>query len=193
MPSQIIPFLHLEQSELISSIPVHVFPLGSWKVNGIGSYPDFLAMLMPLLVMLIVCMGAKHSTVFNKTVTGINLAVVVFVIGVGLWHVDTTNWVPRENFAPYGASGILSGAASCFFCFVGFDVIATAGEETVNPRRNLPLSIVLSLLISFFCYFGVATVLTMMVPFDELEEQAPLANAFGDHAFKVSDIEKGRY
>ena len=165
---------------------VDIFLLsGSWKVAGIGSYPDFLAMLMPLLMMTIVCLGAHHSTVFNKIVTAINLAVVLFVIGVGLWHLDTKNWTPRENFAPNGASGILAGAASCFFCFVGFDVIATAGEETVNPRRNIPLSIVLSLLISFFCYFGVATVLTMMVSYKDLTDHAPLANAFGDHAFKV--------
>ena len=136
--------------------------------------------------MAIVCMGAHHSTVFNKTVTAINLIVVIFVIGVGAWHVDIKNWTPRQNFAPYGASGIFAGAASCFFCFVGFDVIATAGEETVNPRRNIPLSIVLSLLISFFCYFGVATVLTMMVPFSDLKDEAPLANAMGDHAFKVN-------
>ena len=140
--------------------------------------------------MLIVSMGARHSTVFNKSVTAINLAVVIFVVGVGLWHVDTKNWTPRENFAPHGASGILAGAASCFFCFVGFDVIATAGEETVNPRRNIPLSIVLSLLISFFCYFGVATVLTMMVSYKDLSEQAPLANAFGEHAFKVQGVFK---
>lgn len=146
-------------------------------------------MVMPLLMMAIVCMGAHHSTVFNKTVTAINLSVVVFIVGVGLWHVDTRNWTPRENFAPHGASGILAGAASCFFCFVGFDVIATAGEETVNPRRNIPLSIVLSLLISFFCYFGVSTVLTMMVPYTDLNDEAPLATAFGEHAFKV--ISKG--
>ena len=98
---------------------------------------------------------------------------------------DTTNWTPRQNFAPYGASGILAGAASCFFCFVGFDVIATAGEETINPSRTIPMSIVMSLLVSFFCYFGVATVLTLMVPFDQLKDEAPLAKAFGDHAFKA--------
>lgn len=160
--------------------------IGSWEVNGLGSYPDFLALLMPLVMATIVCMGVKHSTTFNKIVTFINMAVVVFVIGVGLWHVDTRNWTPRQSFAPYGASGILSGAASCFFCFVGFDVIATAGEETINPRRNIPMSMILSLLISFFCYFGVSTVLTMMVPFSQLKEQAPLATAFGDHAFKAA-------
>lgn len=157
-------------------------------MSGIGSYPDFLAMLMPLLMMVIVCSGAQHSTGFNKAVTIINLIVVAFVISVGLWHADSKNWLPRENFAPYGASGILAGAANCFFCFVGFDVIATAGEETINPRRNIPLSIVLSLLISFFCYFGVATVLTMMVPYADLKDEAPLAKAFGDHAFKVKQV-----
>ena len=156
-----------------------------FQVSWLGDYPDFLAFAMPLMIAVIVCMGAKSSTTFNKIVTFINLSVVLFVIGVGLWHVDTTNWTPRQNFAPYGASGILAGAASCFFCFVGFDVIATASEETINPSRTIPMSIVLSLLISFFCYFGVATVLTLMVPFDQLKEEAPLAEAFGDHAFKA--------
>lgn len=157
-----------------------------FEVSWLGDYPDFLAFAMPLLIAVIVCKGAKNSTTFNKIVTFINLAVVVFVIGVGLWHVDTTNWTPRQNFAPYGASGILAGAASCFFCFVGFDVIATASEETINPSRTIPMSIVLSLLISFFCYFGVASVLTLMVPFDQLKDEAPLAQAFGDHSFKAS-------
>lgn len=156
-----------------------------FHVSWLGDYPDFLAFAMPLMIAVIVCMGAKSSTTFNKIVTFINLSVVLFVIGVGLWHVDTTNWTPRQNFAPYGASGILAGAASCFFCFVGFDVIATAGEETINPSRTIPMSIVMSLLVSFFCYFGVATVLTLMVPFDQLKDEAPLAKAFGDHAFKA--------
>ena len=72
------------------------------------------------------------------------------------------------GFLPYGISGVITGAAKAFFAFVGFDSISAAAEEAKNPRRNVPLSILLSLLIVFVAYFALATVLTMMVPYYEL-------------------------
>ena len=65
----------------------------------------------------------------------------------------------------------------------GFDVIGTASEEAVNPNRSVPLSIVLTLVISFCAYFGVATVLTLMLPYDRLSRFAPLAEAFAQRGF----------
>lgn len=66
---------------------------------------------------------------------------------------------------PYGLSGVMTGAAQCFYGFVGFDCVATCGEEALNPERNIPWSIVISLVLIFISYFGVAVVLTMMVPY----------------------------
>ena len=152
--------------------------LGEWHVSGLGSYPDFLALVLVLLVSCIVACGAKHSAYFNKAVTTINMLVVVFVIVVGMFHVNPDNWRGKNQFAPYGVSGILAGAASCFYCFVGFDVIATASEETVNPKRAIPLAIILCLTVSFLAYFGVATILTLMVPYNQLDKYAPLPEAF---------------
>ena len=152
--------------------------VGKFHASGLGTYPDFVAFTLVLLVTGIVASGAKHSAVFNKIVTTVNMLVIIFVISVGLFHVHPENWAGRGQFLPFGVSGVLAGAASCFYCFVGFDVIATASEETINPKRAIPLSIMLCLVISFLAYFGVSSILTLMVSYDKLDKFAPLPEAF---------------
>ncbi|XP_068699223.1 cationic amino acid transporter 2-like [Montipora foliosa] len=152
--------------------------IGQFNATGLGTYPDFLAFALVLAVSSIVASGAKHSAVFNKIVTTVNMLVILFIFAVGLFHVNPVNWAGSHQFLPYGVSGVLAGAASCFYCFVGFDVIATASEETINPKRAIPLSIMLCLVISFLAYFGVAAILTLMVSYDKLDKFAPLPEAF---------------
>ena len=126
--------------------------LGEIHVPGISAYPDFFALFLVLLVTFILAIGVKNSSRFNIIFTGINLTVILFIICVGIYFAKGENWT--RDFAPYGVSGVFAGAATCFYAFVGFDVIATTGEEARNPSRAIPISIVLALgkKFKFTCY-----------------------------------------
>ncbi|TRZ02008.1 hypothetical protein DNTS_024172 [Danionella cerebrum] len=128
---------------------------------------------------------AQYPDVFALILifTGINLLVLTFVIISGFVKGNTDNWkLTREDyrsgFNRSLADGILSGAATCFYAFVGFDCIATTSEEAKNPVRSIPVAIVVSLLICFVAYFGVSAALTLMMPYYLLNKDSPLPEAF---------------
>jgi amino acid transporter len=148
---------------------------GAWA-PGLSSPPDVLAAAMTLLLSGVVCAGVRESAAVNNALTAVNLAVVAFVIVVGLGHVRAENFSP---FAPFGAAGVLKGAGTIFFSYVGFDVIATSAEEAISPAKNIPASIIVSLLLCAGAYIGVSGVVTLMVGAPNLDLQAPLAAAFG--------------
>lgn len=156
-----------------SIAPLH---LGSF----LSSYFDFFAFGGPLLLGLALAFGLRKSAGMNNILCILNLGVVVFVVitviinaNLDYWQIDP-NVVPEEirnvtnigngGFFPFGFSGTIKGAATCFFGFVGFDCIATTGEEVKNPRKAVPRAILYSLIIIFFAYFGVA-LLTLMWPY----------------------------
>lgn len=90
------------------------------------------------------------------------------------------------GFAPYGFAGIIRGAAICFYGFIGFDCIATAGEEAKNPKKSIPFAVITSLAMVFLAYFGISTVLTMMLPYYEQDESAPLVHVFSTYGWTAA-------
>ncbi|KAI4461575.1 inner membrane transporter ygji-related [Holotrichia oblita] len=115
------------------------------NLSSIAPFPDFFSLGVTLVFSVALALGAKESSAVNNVFTCVNLAVVLFVIISGFWQVNTANWfIPKEQvpsekygnggFAPYGISGIIRGAAACFYGFIGFDCIATAGAMFPLPR-----------------------------------------------------------
>ncbi|XP_006558911.1 cationic amino acid transporter 3 isoform X2 [Apis mellifera] len=144
-----------------------------------GRPPDFLAFVITILMMLLMAAGVKKSLVFNNVLNAINLAIWVFVMTAGMYYVDIDNWNEHGGFFPYDWSGVFTGAATCFYAFIGFDIIATTGEEATNPKRSIPLAIVSSLIIILTAYVTSSMMLTLIVPYDEVDQDSALVEMFG--------------
>lgn len=157
-------------------------------ISFLSSYADILSFVLVLVLTGLLAFGVKESSVLNNIFTVLNLLTVGLVIVAGSIKADTDNWkIKEENvpegygtggFLPYGIAGVMTGAAKCFYGFVGFDAVATTGEEAKNPQRDIPLAIVISLLVIFGAYFGVSTVLTMMWPYYDQDVDAPFPYVF---------------
>ncbi len=139
------------------------------------------AFVIALVITAILAIGIKESARFNSTIVVIKVAVVLFVIGLGFRYVSASNWGGDwKTFAPMGFSGIGAGAAYIFFAYIGFDAVSTTAQEAKNPQRDLPIGIIASLLVCTALYIAVAAVLTGMVPWREVNIEAPIARAFLD-------------
>jgi APA family basic amino acid/polyamine antiporter len=145
------------------------------------------AFVIALLITAILVIGIKESARFNSTIVVIKVTVVLFVIGVGIKYVNAANWGHDwSSFAPYGVSGIGAGAAYIFFAYIGFDAVSTTAQEAKNPQRDLPIGIITSLVICTVLYILVASVLTGMVPWREINIEAPIARAFMDRGLTTA-------
>jgi APA family basic amino acid/polyamine antiporter len=166
------------------------------RMVATGSYINLPAVFIVALVTVVLVIGIRQSASVNTVLVGIKLAAVLFVIGVGAFYVNPANWHP---FAPYGLTGLqmfghtllgqsdaggnpigmLAGAALAFFAYIGFDSVSTHSEEAKNPQRDVPIGIIVSLVLCTLLYICVVAVLTGMVPYGELDVNAPVSDAFG--------------
>ncbi|MGP0064654.1 MAG: amino acid permease [Isosphaeraceae bacterium] len=158
------------------------------------SYFDLPAIVIVAIITTILVLGIKESANFNAVMVVVKLSVVFFVIVVGAFYVNPENWKP---FAPYGYGGIsffgipvwgqehngqlagmLAGSATIFFAYIGFDAVSTQSEEARNPQRDVPIGIIASLIVCTILYITVASILTGMIPYDKINRDAPVSDAF---------------
>jgi APA family basic amino acid/polyamine antiporter len=180
--------------EALAKTPFDYDP-GAGHFVATGGVVDLPAVLIVAALTWVLIRGIRESARFNIVMVAIKLAVVLFVIGVGAFYVNPANWNP---FAPYGLTGLslfgktllgqtgaggeplgmLAGSAIIFFAYIGFDSVSTHAEEAKNPRRDIPFGIITSLVVCTALYLAVAAVLTGMVPYHEINIDAPVSDAF---------------
>jgi len=179
---------------IISTAPIDYNPaLG--HIVSTGAWIDLPAIIIAIVITTILVIGIRESAGLNAVLVSIKVMVVLFVIAIGAFYVNPDNWKP---LAPYGYSGIsffgqlvagqtdaggaplgmLAGAAVVFFAYIGFDSVSTHAEEAKRPNRDVPIGIVASLLICTVLYIAVAAVLTGMIPYNQINIEAPVSDAF---------------
>jgi len=149
--------MHGFHKDVINSAP-HIF--------GFPIICNIPACFIVLVLTMILVTGIKQSSRFNIAMVTVKLLVLGFFVALGSLYVKPENWVP---FAPNGFAGIKAGAAIAFFAYIGFDCVSTVAEETRNPKRDMPIGIIGSLVICTIIYMLVAAVFTGIVPFPLLK------------------------
>jgi basic amino acid/polyamine antiporter, APA family len=152
------------------------------KVPSDGGLINLPAVCIALFVGLLLVRGTKESVIVNRVLVGIKLTVIFLFLVIAAPHIKVENYA---NFMPFGWHGVIVGAATIFFAYIGFDAVATAAEETKNPNRNLPIGIIGSLLICTALYIVVALALTGIVNFSSLDNAEPMARALRENGSNI--------
>jgi basic amino acid/polyamine antiporter, APA family len=136
---------------------------------------DLPALFIIILITALVYRGMKESRNASNLMVVVKLCIILLVIAVGVFYVDTDNWIP---FSPNGVGGVLKGVSAVFFAYIGFDAISTTAEECKNPQRDLPRGMMWAIIICTILYIFIALVLTGMVSYSDLNVGDPLAFVF---------------
>ena len=189
-----IGILGIKLPHVLTNAPFNYFPERG-ALGPTGTWFDLPAIMVALLITIVLVKGIRESATFNAAMVIVKVTIVFFVIIVGAFYVNTDNWHP---FAPYGLTGIsffgktlfgqeglggeplgmLAGAATIFFAYIGFDSVSTHAEEAKNPKRDVPIGIITSLILCTILYILVAGVVTGMVPYNKINIDAPVSDAF---------------
>ncbi len=144
-------------------------------IGGFHLVADLPALLIIVIITWLVYRGMKESRNASNLMVVVKLCIILLVIAVGIFYVDTANWDP---FAPNGVGGILKGVSAVFFAYIGFDAISTTAEECKDPQRDLPKGMMWAIIICTILYVVIALVLTGMVNYADLNVGDPLAFVF---------------
>jgi APA family basic amino acid/polyamine antiporter len=189
-----LSIFHIHVSLALSTAPFDFDPAKGLFIPT-GSLFDLPALVIVAIVTTVLVIGIRESSRFNNAMVVIKVTVVLLVIAAGAFYVKAANWHP---FAPFGWTGLslfgktlwgqtgpdgspvgmMAGAAMIFFAYIGFDSVSTHAEEARNPQRDVPFGIITSLIICTILYIAVTIVLTGMVPYDQIDTDAPVAAAF---------------
>ncbi len=155
-------------------------------LGGLRLIVDLPAFAIVGLITWLVYRGIRESKQAGNIMVLLKVAILLMVIAVGAFYVDPGNWSP---FAPNGIGGVLKGVSGVFFAYIGFDAISTTAEECKNPQRDLPRSMIYSLIITTVLYVAISLVLTGMVSYHLLGVSDPLAFVFDKlHLTRLSGI-----
>lgn len=161
--------------------------LARHSIPGLGIVVDPCAALLVFVVTGLLCVGIKESTVVQAIVTIANVCAMIFVIIAGGYLGFKTGWTGYDlpvGYFPFGADGMLAGAATVFFAYIGFDSVASTAEEVKNPQRDLPLGIGAALSICCSLYMLVSVVIVGLVPYYAMDPDTPISSAFADHGMQ---------
>ncbi len=152
-----------------------LLPEAYTKVPSHGGIINLPAVIIAIIVGLFLTKGTKESVILNRILVAVKLIVIFLFLYLAAPDIKTENWT--NDFMPFGVHGVMAGAATIFFAYIGFDAVATAAEETKNPNRDLPIGIIGSLLVCTALYIAVSLALTGITSYKELGNAEPVAYA----------------
>ena len=162
-------------ASLLAGFGLHIPKALSGSFNpGAGTYVNIVAVAVVLIIGLLLSRGMKNSMVVSRAMVLVKIAIIIIFVGVGLFFIKPVNLHP---FAPFGMKGILAGAATVFFAYLGFDAVSASAPEVVKPQKTLPRGIISTLIIATILYVAVAIVLTGMVKYTRLDVANPVSFA----------------
>ncbi|RLM69619.1 hypothetical protein C2845_PM17G02120 [Panicum miliaceum] len=165
-----------------------------WRIPAPGlpegfNQVDLVAVGVILLISVCICYSTKESSLVNLVLTVVHVAFILFIIAMGFKHGDARNLTrpadPSGNpggFFPHGAAGVFNGAAAVYLSYIGYDAVSTMAEEVERPARDIPAGVSGSVVVVTALYCLMAASMSMLLPYDAIDPEAPFSGAFKGRA-----------